>query len=421
MTATLSSEKSRTSLETLPTLTSLRVFAAILVFSGHAFFELRFVTGGLGDALHSIFGRGGYVLNFFFILSGFVLAWNWVHSSRPSRSAFVRRRLAKLFPNHLVTLALAIPLGVTVGGTTAAALGHWLPWNILLLQDWRPEFGLVTSGNSISWSLSAELLFYLLFPLVIGPAKRVPERFLWAAVGTVGALILGAVLIGQFVVTDQPRLPYPGFESMSFNQLWFVYFAPPVRFLDFLMGIFLARLVIAGRWIRLGVLPAAAFAILGYVTALNLPYLWGVSGLASIFVAPLIASAAVSDVTSARSVIRGRVWVRLGELSYAFYMVHYLVLNPLRERLGPNWSEPVIVELAVVLLIALPLTLLAAWLLYTLVEMPVTRLARGRRRGTGRATATATATASPGYAGNIVAPRTSSEDESGEPSAVQHT
>ncbi|MEU9252765.1 acyltransferase [Streptomyces sp. NPDC048270] len=358
----------------LDTLTGLRFTAALLVFLYHSFVEVRFVSGGTGEWLNSAMDRGGsYGVGFFFVLSGFVLTWSY----RPdtARGLFLRRRLAKIFPNHLVTLAAAVLLAVSTG--TALGVTDWLP-NLLLLQSWWPDPLVASSGNPVSWSLSCELLFYLAFPFLLAAIERIPRRLLWPAAVTVVALCAGAALVGRYVISNEPALPYPGFESMSYHQVWFVYFFPPVRMLDFVLGILVARLVLTGQWVRIGMLPALALAVAGYVVSTYSTYLLGVGGIASVWLVPLIAAAATADARGTSSVLRGPLWVRLGELSFAFYMVHYLVLTQLRKALGPEWTSSLGVELLVVVL-GLGLSLGLAWLLHALVERPVTALA-GRRR-----------------------------------------
>lgn len=358
----------------LDTLTGLRFVAALLVFLYHSFVEVRFVSGGTGEWLGTAMDRGGsYGVGFFFVLSGFVLTWSF----RPdtSRGLFLRRRLAKVFPNHLVTLAVAVLLTVSTG--TALGVTDWLP-NLLLLQSWWPDPLIASSGNPVSWSLSCELLFYLAFPFLLAAIERIPRRLLWPATLAVVGLCAGAALVGRYVISNEPALPYPGFESMSYHQVWFVYFFPPVRMLDFVLGILVARLVLTGQWVRIGMLPALALAVAGYVVSTYSSYLFGVGGIASVWLVPLIAAAATADARGTASPLRGPVWVRLGELSFAFYMVHYLVLTQLRKALGPEWTSSLGVELLVVVL-GIVLSLALAWLLHALVERPVTAWA-GRRR-----------------------------------------
>ncbi|WP_344639784.1 acyltransferase [Kitasatospora cystarginea] len=365
----------------LDTLTGLRFVAALLVFLYHSFREQHLVTGGTGSWLASMVDRGGsYGVGFFFVLSGYVLTWSF-RPGTPS-GLFLRRRLGKIFPNHLVTLIAALALAAT--GSAALTTTDWLP-SLGLLQSWWADPVVTSAGNPVSWSLSCELFFYLCFPLLLPLINRIPPRLLWTATAVVAGLCAVLALAARYLVTDQPPLPYPGFESMSFDQVWVVYYFPPSRLLEFVLGILLARLVLTGRWVRIGMLPAAALALVGYAVSSESAYLLGVGGLATLWVAPLIAEAATADRLGSPSALRGRVWRRLGELSFAFYMVHYLVLTELRRALGEQWTAPVPVELLVALL-ALAVSLALAWVLYEAVERPVTARVGRRLRPAGALT-----------------------------------
>ncbi|MEH1014681.1 acyltransferase [Micromonospora sp. CPCC 206060] len=353
----------------LPSLTGLRFVAAALVFATHVTWNTSLVEGPYGAGIRQAFSlSGAYGVGFFFILSGFVLTW----TARPDDSAprFWRRRLVKIYPSHLVTFALAGALMVAAARPVATV--DWLS-NLLLLHAWFPRLETSTSMNGVSWSLSGELFFYLCFPLLFPMIGRIRDNRLWAAAGAVVALIVGAALTAQFLVSDQPRLQIFFLDgSYSFTQVWFVYFFPPVRALEFVLGILLARIVLAGRWPALGLLPAAGVAVTGYVAALFLPYLFGTGGVASMWTAPLIASAAVADWERRRSPLRGPVLVRLGELSFAFYLVHLMVVMIGGQVIGLDRTFPPPVGLALILVL-LAVSLALSWLLYRYVEDPLVR------------------------------------------------
>ena len=102
---------------TLPRLTSLRAFAALVVFLSHL--DIR--GGTLGAA--GPFVAYGYVgVGFFFVLSGFVLTWSYVPGAPVG--AFYLRRFARIWPNHFVMLVRSSPRAChdrRCAGRTAAA------------------------------------------------------------------------------------------------------------------------------------------------------------------------------------------------------------------------------------------------------------------------------------------------------------
>ncbi|MFC4908394.1 acyltransferase family protein [Actinomadura gamaensis] len=357
----------------LRSLTGTRFIAAALVFVFHVTHDDRFITGETGDALKTVFGRSGNVgVAFFFILSGFVLTWSARAGDTPLR--FWRRRLVKIFPNHVATYLVAGAALLATGKALTAAVP-----NLFLVQTWWPDLTAAVSMNDVSWSLSCELLFYLLFPLLLRWVSRIPERLLWASAGVVFAWMTAVPAVAMLFFPDSPKVPYGPLSSVTELQMWFVYFFPPVRALDFVLGMLLARLVLTGRWIGPGVLPAAAITVAAYACTLKAPLLIGVSGAGSAPAGLLIAALAAADRDGRRTPFAGRTWVWLGEISFAFYMVHRLVITYGHRLLGERETWAPLPGLGVVLALAAA-ALLAAWLLYAAVERPAMRhLAVSRR------------------------------------------
>ncbi|MEU5713119.1 MULTISPECIES: acyltransferase family protein [Streptomyces] len=359
----------------LPSLTGMRFIAALLVFAFHTTWQTSFVAGGGGRFLGDVFANAGfYGVSFFFVLSGFVLTW----SARPQDTApgFWRRRMVKIYPNHLVTFAAAAVLMLIAGEvfTTQGTLA-----NLFLVQAWIPRIQVPNTMNAVSWSLSCELFFYLSFPLLLRLLNRLPVRRLWALAGVLAALTVLAPVVARYGIGGTP-LPFIADGSLSFEQIWFVYFFPPVRALEFVLGMVAARLVLAGAWPRLGLLPAGLIAVGGYAVNSTVPYLYGVAGTAALWLTPLVAAAATADEHGTRSPFRGRALVRLGELSFAFYMVHGLVVTyTFRWLVADTHLAPAVG--AATLLGALLLALALAHALFTWVEAPLmARFGRPRRR-----------------------------------------
>ncbi|MFI2352206.1 acyltransferase family protein [Streptomyces sp. NPDC019443] len=353
----------------LPSLTGLRFVAALMVFATHVLWNTQLISGEAGTALRKAFSlSGAYGVGFFFILSGFVLTW----TARPYDTArsFWRRRLVKIGPTHLVTFGLAAVLVISTARPTTGV--DWVA-ALTLQQAWSPSMQTSTAVNGVSWSLSCEFFFYLVFPALLPVLRRIREEWLWPAVVAVVVLIAGAFLTATFLVADQPRLTVFFLSgSVSFTQVWFVYFLPPVRALEFALGILLARIVASGRWPGIGLLPAFAVAVAGYVIALYEPYLAGTAGLASVWTAPLIAAAAVADRRSRPSVFRRPTMVFLGELSFAFYMIHWLVVMTTAQVMGPTRTFPPVTG-ALLVLVLLVVALACSLFLYRWVETPLVR------------------------------------------------
>lgn len=348
----------------LRSLTGMRFIAALMVFFFHAQYMNLFASTEAQASYHSLFGQGGWTgVGFFFVLSGFVLTW----SARNDDSAggFWRRRLFKIYPNHVVMFVVAYVLCIVVAQQVINN-GHAL-LNLFLLQAWSPYLEVNQTVNTVSWSLSCELLFYLSFPLLFRWISRIRAERLWKWAAGVVAAIFAVPLIANLLPAD-PFLPWAG---MSESQLWFIYFFPPVRLLDFVFGIIVARMVMTGRRIPLGLGGAVALAVAAYAVA---PLVPGGFHLVAVTIVPLglvIAAGAVADTAGQATFLGSRPMVWLGEVSFAFYMVHYQLQanGVILFGLKPTSTGGALATLA--LLFAA--TLLAAWLLYTLVERPMMR------------------------------------------------
>ncbi|GAB1511544.1 acyltransferase family protein [Actinophytocola sp. KF-1] len=368
----------------LPTLTGMRFIAAAMVFFFHANQEALFSSPDAGGVFNALASQGGWTgVGFFFILSGFVLTW----SARSGDSAprFWRRRFFKIYPNHFVTFIAAFLLLTVVAQET---IENWRAiLNLFLLQSWFPAMETSLTLNTVSWSLSVELLFYLSFPLLLRVISRIRPERLWYWAGGVVAVILVVPVVASAMPPSEPFLPWANATPTEF---WFVYLLPPVRMLEFVFGMILARIVLTGRKIPLGLGGAVALTVLAYFLAPMFPGTYPIVGVMVLPLGLLIAAGAVADVQGHRTVLSTRTLVWLGEVSFAFYLWHRLVLvyghqwiagvdDPTSYPVAnAGYSTPVGLALLVLLF---GVNLLLAWATFALVEKPVMRrFARSRRR-----------------------------------------
>lgn len=340
----------------LPSLTGMRFLAALVVFGFHVGTVHWIDTGPVGAAYTFIVSQGATGVSFFFILSGFVLTW----SARPNDTVgrFWQRRFAKIYPNHLVTLLVAIGLAIVTARAVSAGV---LAVHLLLLQAWVPDSGVFYALNTVSWSLSCEVFFYLLFPWLRRWLARIPGQRLWGA----AAVALAAVWLVPLPVQLLP-------QSLHY---WAIWILPVARLPEFIAGMLLARIVLDGRWRPTRIWPIALVAVAAFICVRWLPEdLRIVAGTAVPF-ALLIAAIGAADAAGRPTWVRSRTFVRLGEASYAFYLVHHLMLRLMVRIAGADHST--LVEILLVLL-TLGLTLVASFALYRIVERPAMTLV-GRR------------------------------------------
>jgi peptidoglycan/LPS O-acetylase OafA/YrhL len=354
----------------LPTLNGMRGIAAIVVFFSHTTLLGFFADKRVDHWWFAILSRtGSAALGFFFILSGFVLTWS-APDSEPKRR-FWRRRAARILPNHLVVCAVVIVLMVLIRG--GAPLWPTLA-NVTLVQSWVPDMTVFNGINPPTWSLSCEILFYAAFPWLLAAIRRIPARRLWLIAGGIVAAMLAAPVVSTALLPAEPRYLY---AHAAFPQFWFVEQSPPIRMLDFILGIVIARLVMEDRWIRLS-LPAAALLTLAfYGVSEVVPLLFSVVAAMVVPLALLVAAAARADVAGHRSPLRGRAAGWLGEASFAFYLIHILVLYG-ASNLSPGGFG--VIGALGAMVGAFLVTLGLAAVLHTGVERPMMRrFGRSRR------------------------------------------
>jgi peptidoglycan/LPS O-acetylase OafA/YrhL len=337
----------------LRSLTALRFVAALMIFLLH----LREFAPAYANTINPAVMNQG--VSFFFVLSGFVLTHAYAARS-PTPVAFLRSRLARIYPTHLAALALIVAVlpasaarfqNLSPGMTLASLLAK-----VTLIESWFPISATARSWNSVSWSISAELSFYLAFPFLLTQVKRDWRPTLaFAGVVTFAVYALGLAL-------GLPTLA-PGATTPTLYYLGTC--NPLARGFEFVLGM-AAYQVVAPRLPRLP--PSAGLWTAIETSALLLTTLWlgrvvpaindeaqrafyvwfHASGSALVFAA-LIAAMAGGRGAFSRA-LGWRPLVLLGESSFAFYMVHTIVLRALRLEFGDQ--PPVLLALAIALLLA---------------------------------------------------------------------
>ena len=343
--------------ERLPSLTGLRFVAALAVFGFHIAAQGFLENGRANETVHQIFAAGSTGVGFFFVLSGFVLTWS--ARSADSIRAIWRRRAARIVPNHIVAWSIAF-MGLIYAGE-AGSLWTDGP-SLILMQSWFPSQRVYFAVNTPAWSLSCELAFYIAFPFLLPIIGRIPVPRLWSAAGLV---VVGVFLVPVIALGLPDQVAY-----------WFVWIFPGVRALEFVLGMLLARIVRAGLWIRIGLLLPTALAVAGYLAAAHVPRGFGFVAATVVPYAMLIAAVASADLANRPTPWRSAPLVLLGELSFAFYLLHQIVIRGVDQALGDRiWSSTAGLAITGVMLLA---SVAASWLLHKGVERPMSRMLSGR-------------------------------------------
>lgn len=351
----------------LPSLTGLRFWAALLVVLYH----LTRQVGGLPPISALVyFGRSG--VTFFFLLSGFVLAWTYLDTKVQLRE-FWWRRFARLWPLVAVTGVISIVAFAAIGKNVPlwAALSTFV-----FLQAWHTSW--VAGANPAAWSLSNEALFYLLFPLLLAVARPTRGRaVLWVLTALSLPLLFTLALQGGWL---DGRFDYH----------------PMVRLPQFMLGVLCGVALGRGRRVAIS-LPGAVAAVVVYHLALfALSARFGEPGWlyrgcqwwSVIPFALLVVAAAQTDLAGRRTTLGANWSLHLGHWSFAWYLTHEMVIRLVNAWFGRPETLPAIgLRWALVLVVSLAV----ASTLYRWVEHPAERwlrdrgLARGnRRRGDSR-------------------------------------
>lgn len=146
-----------------PALDSLRAVAAVAVLATHAaFWAGAYAHPVVGTAL----SRLDVGVAVFFVLSGFLLSRPWIARHRaglapPSTLHYLWKRALRLVPIYVITVVAALTL---LPGNRGAGVGQWV--TTLLMADIYVDDRL-PDGLTQMWSLSTEVAFYLVLPLLM--------------------------------------------------------------------------------------------------------------------------------------------------------------------------------------------------------------------------------------------------------------
>jgi peptidoglycan/LPS O-acetylase OafA/YrhL len=356
-------------------LSGLRIVAAVWVVLFHFRPWLEVSAPGFRSALAPVINCGAQGVDLFFILSGFVLTWNYLDRMGESFSMkatlhFLWLRLARVWPVYLVTLHLALAwiiFTLYVGHLPSPVADQLSAVSyvrqVLLVQLWFQPFFDGSSWDGPAWSISAEWLAYLFFGVLVLVICRIARAtrarsLLWLAVVACLPPMLLLLATGHFYT------PWSWLPRIIMQFTAGALACAAVR-----------KLELSDRARRRAgyvsmVLGVGIIAILYVLDAHPLPKISDSSGLVDVLFVPLVVTLA-AGVGSLPRLLSTRVMVYGGYVSFSLYMVHELVhtaWNWTTAQFGivltPSWGA----KLTMVGVFAV--ALLGAVLLYHFVEEP---------------------------------------------------
>ena len=361
-------------------LTGLRIVAALWVVLFHYRPLLWDASPRLRDQLAPVFNAGAQGVDLFFILSGFVLAWNYLDRMGPQWSGratlhFLWLRLSRVWPIYLVTMHLAavwIIITLHVGNVPSPDAAKLTALNyvrqFLMIQLWFSPFFDHTSWDGPAWSISAEWLAYLLFGALILLIFRIARA---SRARTLFALAFCASLPPTLLLLSSGMLytPWSWLPRITAQFTAGALACAAVRRLD--IGLrgrrFAGYLSVA--------LVGCIVAILYYYDAHPVAGMVDPGGVVALLFMPLVVALSIGAGTlpallSTRPMIYG------GQISFSLYMIHepvHTIWSWAVAQYGIELSKPA----AKVVVVGLILTAVAASMaLFRFVEEPARRWMR---------------------------------------------
>ena len=402
----------------VPVFDAFRGFAVLTIVVFHVMVRSEWTPPG--EVLTAFMAAGPFALDVLFLISGFVMFLPVAaRGTLGSIRAFAVRRLARLLPAYYVCLAAVLVLyPVLVPDPGANAPPRDLPavlWHLLVLQNEvafaYPPFFEGFGVNPAVWTLSVEIVFYVVLVLIAGWWFRRPFVGLAAGIVVTALWRIGFHLGGDF--------EHDVLGNLDMLHLWRQL---PLFAVDFAAGMTAAWVLVRLRRARPGAeppgwaLPAFASALIVWVAllyaagssisgpvadpfairesafdwptpvALALPLAFAVFAVAADFVPARVSLPLTNPVSR---------W--LGDISYSVYLYHLPVIVLAVNRLGVD-SDGRFSSFLALGAITLPSTLLLGWLSLRFIERPARLRARRyakRLRASGAATEPASHVSSP--------------------------
>lgn len=364
-------------------LSGLRIVAALWVVLFHFRPMLAEAAPSASRALAPVLNAGAQGVDLFFILSGFVLTWNYLDRMGDAWSTretlrFLWLRLARVWPVYLVTMHLAaawIVFTLYVGHVPpeppvvdSLNATSWVR-QVLLMQLWFQPYFDGSSWNGPAWSISAEWLAYLLFgglALVvfrIASATRARGLICLAIAASLPPVLL--LLASGVFYTPWSWLPRIVMQfiagALACAAVHRLRLSDRSRQAAGVASVLLGAVIIGGLYLLDAHPPGS---------------LYDAGGLVDVLFVPLVVTLAIG-VGTLPALLSTGVMVYLGHISFSLYMLHEIVhtawiwtVMQFEITLTPSWSAKLVV-LSLILLATV-----GAALLYHSVEEPARKWMR---------------------------------------------
>lgn len=279
----------------------------------------------LKPIFNNCFYEGYFGVTFFFVLSGFVLCYNYYKKINKVTSnnitSFAKKRLAHIYPTHVITFIISLPLlykdilKYPLKNAAKAVI------NIMLLQSFIPKQSVYFSFNAVSWNLSSLMLFYILFPVILNIIKKSTKN----GNSKLAVTYIAILMIVEFIFVT--------IFKFSLYSHWLFYISPFFRLLDCTIGMLLAIIYLQNKECKINLYVInilESISLLALIVALinfkyiNQVYRYGIYYMPFLCFIIYIYAFQKGFISK---VLKKKIFIYLGSISYSFYMIHQLVLR----------------------------------------------------------------------------------------------
>jgi peptidoglycan/LPS O-acetylase OafA/YrhL len=400
----------------IPALTGLRFYAAFFVLIAHGCAAVLADHETPYGAVYWVRQASGFGMTLFFVLSGFVIHYNYANlvtgAGVKGIGSYLWARFARLYPLFMLMMLIYVLV-------SSRHIDYWsghperlnstfraLPYFTFSVQSWfyvvidgNPLLDAIGGASPITWSISTEWFFYFLYLAFVWLVLKLRTPLVALLVTLLWCLVWTAIASGLYNRTDQinawavahfgPVADVGERPQDSFVR-WLLYFSPYLRLGEFVLGALAAQLYTQLRSVRMSMLENSVGAV-GFVaaaaSAVAVTYVEYSPNVGTTILREmnmnfaLAPSAALLIFCTAR--YRGAIFrpltcrpvVVLGEASYSIYLVHLVVLTAAARLLFPA-GHGVLYDVAELLLITIVIFLMSI-ALYAFYEAPTRKLLRG--------------------------------------------
>lgn len=363
----------------ITTLTPLRGIAALLVVVFHCNLMMQtFLPAGYTQFLNNAW----LWVDFFFVLSGFIMCYVYGKYFKTSTSAgaykkYMVARFARVYPLHFVTLIWAIASALIIRHfakeldpfiATVLDVKYGAPASFVLIQSLH----LFSTAplNTPSWSLSTEWWVYVIFPFIVP---------LFANIKAIGKVVALLLIITFFLLIRY----WLGPISDTYTHAPGINMIADFAFFRCLAGFLLGMLTFSFYEAKAGyALLKNSWCFLLFAIGTIIAMHFGIMDILIVAFFPFILLTAAYNTTSIKQFLDKPILQRLGDWSFSIYMVHMPLImfnwiyHVYKEPayfadLGKLMNQPANYMLGIGLcLLIVTLTLLIASLTYKYIEVP---------------------------------------------------